>query len=286
MANRKWSFCFKTSNNYSLSRLSKSLDIAKTLFLDRRVKNGELFLSVARGDVDPVTKYLHLSANSNLADPNKISVYMQELSTTNVCSGTAVGQSWKVFRNLIGHPRSNLLQKKWNLYKLLCSGYTFEDDKLEAFKAFVSREAVKEVRDHARWRVPLQLACEIGASNILEYVLAEGYCLDVNCSDVIGPAIKHARTRDGGDQILSILASHKSFRSLDKQETGHLIKQLCAPTSPLAKYVLSKDQRCFFTCLLAEGFNGGCELKMKGVVKILIQLPGIQVRHSSQPQPI
>ncbi|KAJ3237148.1 hypothetical protein HDU81_009904 [Chytriomyces hyalinus] len=249
-----------SSNNHSLCRFSKSLDIAETLFLDGRVKNGEFLLSVARGDVDAVTKYLHLSANSNLAGPKKvfllIAVHFDQpevltvlLQDKRLRAGvehhqrllreSAVGQSWKVFRNLIGHPQSDPFQKKWNLYNLLCSGETYEDYKLEAFKAFVSLKEVKMRWVYTRWSAPLELACKIGAINLLEYVLATaGGIADVNCSDVIRGAIMHARTRDGGDRILKILAGHESFRLLDTQYTGHLVHTLCDPTRPLAKYVL------------------------------------------------
>ncbi|KAI8827753.1 hypothetical protein BJ741DRAFT_628959 [Chytriomyces cf. hyalinus JEL632] len=288
--------------NYSLCRLSKSLDIAETLFLDRRVKDGEFLLSVARGDVDAVTKYLHLFAKSNLAGPRKVCLlvaihfdqpdvltvllqdkrlYPTDHHHQDLLKESAVGQSWKVFRNLIGHPRSNPFQKKWNLYELLCNGDTYEDDRLEAFKAFVSREDVKKCMDRTRWSAPLQLACKIGARNLLEYVLAEaGDTVDFNCADVIGPAIKHARTQDGGDQILSILASHKSFRPSDTLVAHHFVIAMPVPTSPLAKYVLSKDQRFFSPACLQEAFDDGCNYEIKGVVEILIQLPFIQVSPS------
>ncbi|KAJ3407357.1 hypothetical protein HDU80_009034 [Chytriomyces hyalinus] len=288
--------------NYRLCRLSKSLDIAETLFLDRRVKNGEFLLSIARGDVDAVTKHLDSSATSTLADPRKVCLLVaihfdqpdvltvllkdKRLCPTdhhhqNLLRDSAVAQSWKVFRNLIGHPRSNPFRKEWRLYELLCSGDTYDEDRLEAFKAFVSREDVKQCMDCARWTVALEFACEIGAMNLLEYVLAEaGDEFDFGCADVIGPAIMHANTRDGGDQMLSILASHKSFRPRDTLVAYHFVNSMPIPTSPLAKYVLSKDQRFFSPVCLQKAFDDGCKFEMKGVVEILIQLPGIQVSPS------
>ncbi|KAJ3260043.1 hypothetical protein HDU77_001560 [Chytriomyces hyalinus] len=291
-----------SSNNYGLCRLSKSLDIAETLFLDGRVKNGEFLLSVARGDVDAVTKYLHLSATSNLADPEKaclsvaihfdqpdvLSVLLQDTRLYPVVKDhqrllrdSAVGQSWKVFRNLIGHPRSNPFQKKWDLYKLLCSGDTYEEDRLEAFKAFVSREDVKKCMDSTRWSVPLELACKIGAMNLFEYVLAEvGDTVGINHSTVVGAAIEHASACQSGVQMLKILAGRKLFRPLDKQGTSHLVNALRAPTSPLAEYVLSKDQRFFSPAYLQRAFNDACKSKVKRAVETLSQLPGIQVSPS------
>ncbi|KAJ3260041.1 hypothetical protein HDU77_001558 [Chytriomyces hyalinus] len=264
--------------NYRLCRLSKSLDIAETLFLDRRVKNGEFLLSVARGDVDAVTKYLYLSANSNLAGPRKVCLsvaihfdqpdvltvllqdkrlYPTDHHHQDLLKESAVGQCWKVFRNLIGHPRSNPFRKKWDLYELLCSGDTYEEDRLEAFKAFVSREDVKKCMDRTQWSVPLELACKIGAMNLFEYVLAEaGDNVDINRSAVVGAAIMHARKRDGGDQILSILASHKSFRPRDTLVANHFVNAM------------------------PKAFDDGCTFEIKGVVEILSQLPGIQVSPS------
>ncbi|KAJ3260040.1 Threonine aldolase [Chytriomyces hyalinus] len=286
----------------SLYCLSKSLDIAETLFLAPRVKNGEFLLSIARGDVDAVTKHLDSSANFNHANPNKsclsvaihydqpdvLTVLMQDkrlLLTDshhqNLLRDSAVGQSWKVFRNLIGHPRSNPFQMKWKLFKLLCSGETYAEDRLEAFKAFVSREDVKKCMDCARWGEPLQLACKIGAMNLFKYVLTEaGDTVDINRSAVVGAAIERASARQSGVQMLKILASRKSFRPLDTEMTGQLVSTLRAPTSPLAEYVLSKDQRFFSPAYLQRAFNDACKSKVKRAVETLSQLPGIQVSPS------